>query len=288
MEPIAYLDGAFLPQGSAVLSPNDVGLLYGMGSFETLRLYAGRPFLAERHATRLASAIEELELEVPRFDLRGVMETLSEKNALREARGRVILTGGIEAPDGSTPRPRLYAEVGPLPPWAAPSPSEARPDRRTAGVIVVSNILGGITPVHGLKTLNYLPNYLARREARKRGAHEAILRNGAGELLEGATSNVFFVLSDALVTPPTDGRALPGVTRGAVIEEARRLGIPIRETPVLESDIPRATEAFLTSTIREILPIATFDAVRLDAPGPITRRLQEAYRERVRAFLAER
>jgi branched-subunit amino acid aminotransferase/4-amino-4-deoxychorismate lyase len=197
----------------------------------------------------------------------------------------VILTGGVEAPDGSTPRPRLYAEVGPLPPWAAPSPSNAEPDRRTADVVIVSNILGGITPVHGLKTLNYLPNYLARREARKRGAHEAILRNAAGELLEGATSNVFLVIAETLVTPPTEGRALPGVTRGVVIEEARRLGIPGRETPVVEGDLSRASEAFLTSTIREILPIAAFDAVRLMAPGPLTQRLQEAYRGRVRAFL---
>jgi branched-subunit amino acid aminotransferase/4-amino-4-deoxychorismate lyase len=283
---IAHLDGRYVPQADARIPANDVGLLYGLGSFETVRIYTGRAFLADRHQTRLQRALAELELDVPPFDLADILETLSRRNEMPNARGRVVLTGGIEAPDGSTPHPCLYAEIGALPSWAAPDPDEPVDPARAVGVHLVSNLLGGVQPVHGLKTLNYLPNYLARREARKAGAHEAILQSREGELLEGATSNFFLVVGGTIVTPPTEGRALPGVTRGVVMEEAQRLGIDVREERVVPHDLEHTDEAFLTSTLREVLPIARFGPHPMKAPGPITARLAEAYRTRVREFLA--
>jgi branched-chain amino acid aminotransferase len=279
---VVVADGRFVPRGEALFPPTDTGLMYGLGTFETLRLYEGVAFEAERHEERLRDAARRLSIPVPDgLSLPMVMRELAIRNGVTEARGRILLTGGEEAPDGSLPRPRWFAELGPLP---------RRTDADYAAgvsVLILDEVLGGSVPVRGLKTLAYLPNQLGRMAARSAGADEAILVGPDGELREGASSNLFLVADGALVTAPIDGQVLDGVTRGAVVEEARRLDIPVVERAIRREDLGGAQEAFLTSTLREVLVVRRLGDQEFDPAAPVARSLHDAYQARVRRYLVE-
>jgi branched-chain amino acid aminotransferase len=132
------------------------------------------------------------------------------------------------------------------------------------------------------KTGEHLFHVLAVREARAHGAHEALLVDGAGCVTEGASSNVFAIRGGVLETPPLGAGILAGVTRGVVLEVAGGLGVRVEERPLPLSRLPEADEAFLTSTVREVLPVVRVGErpVGGGAPGPVTRRLHEAFRAR--------
>jgi len=266
---VVVADGQFRPRAEALLPPTDTGVLYGLGTFETLRLYDGIAFEGERHEERLRAATARLGLRMPAgVSVPAVMRELAERNGVREARGRVLVTGGEEAPDGTLPRPRWFAELGPLPGRTA-AEYEAG-----VKVIILGEVLGGSEPMRGMKTLAYLPNHLGRMAARRAGADEAILAGPDGELLEGTSSNLFLVERGTLVTAPTDGKVLDGVTRRTVLEEARRLDFPV-------------VEAFLTSSLREVLVVRELGDHAFDPTAPVARNLHAAYRARVRRYVAE-
>lgn len=275
-------DGRTVPRGDALLPPTDTGVLYGLGTFETLRLYDGVAFEAERHEERLREAAGRLGLTVPDgLSVPAAMRELAERNGVRDARGRVLVTGGEENPDGGLPRPRWFAELGPLP---------GRTDADyEAGVrvIILGEVLGGSEPMRGMKTLAYLPNHLGRMAARRAGADEAILSGPDGELLEGTSSNLFLVERGTLVTAPIDGRVLDGVTRRTVLEEAVQLSIPVRERVIRADDLAGASEAFITSSLREVLVVRELGDQAFDPTAPVARNLHAAYRARVRRYVAE-
>ena len=243
--PTVYFDGRYVSKHDALIPPTDAGVIYGLGSFETLRVYSGRAFLADRHEERLAQTLERVGIPVPELDLAGVFAELSARNELPDGRGRFLVTGGHETAAAEFEQPRVYAELSSLP----PDPLLGRSGVR---VIFAS---GSLSHISGMKSLSYLSNTLARREARRVGAEEALLRGTTGEILEGATSNVHLVIDGVLTTPPADGRVLTGVTRGVVIEEARAARIPIDERAIFDADVERATEAFITSSVREVVPV---------------------------------
>lgn len=282
MARILYVDGELRPESEAHLSPLDVGVIYGLGSFETVRVYEGYAFRADDHERRLRTALEALGLTLPGLPMGDVLEHVAKANRIGDGRGRVIATGGLEHPDGTLCTPRVFAEVTPWP--RRPAGDYARGIR----VEILSGVLGGMMPLAGMKSLSYLPNYVARRQAAAKGAEEAVLLHASGELTEGTTSNFFLVIGDRLVTPPADGRVLSGVTRQLVMEDAARLGIPVEERAVTRADVAHATGAFLTSTMREVLPIRDFGGVPLPVPGEAAVALGRAYRDRVDAFLARR
>ncbi len=132
-----------------------------------------------------------------------------------------------------------------------------------------------------IKSNNLLNNALAMQEALRRGADEALMLNQDGVVAECSQSNFFLVRQDAtLVTPPLEAGLLPGITRACVLELAEALQMPAVEHPFGPADLAVAREAFITSTTREIMPVARIDgrAVGAGTPGPVTRRLLEAYR----------
>jgi branched-chain amino acid aminotransferase len=273
-----YFDGAYVPRERALIPPTDVGVIYGLGSFETLRIYDGVAFMAERHQARMIHTLEYVGVATPALDLRGIFETLSVRNEQPDARGRILVTGGTERPDGTFEGPRVYAET-----------TAIRGDlAEIARGVKVCFASESLRPIAGFKSLSYLPNTLARAEARRVGAEEALLRAPGGEILEGATSNLHLVIEGRLTTPPADGRLLGGVTRSVVLEEAIAEGLEIDEHAIFDADLTRAEEAFLTSTIREITPIRDLAGRILPAPGPITLRLRDAYRRRVSAEISAR
>ena len=124
----------------------------------------------------------------------------------------------------------------------------------------------------------------ALEEARSRGAHDAILVEPDGMVTEAASSNVFVVRDGRVLTPRLEAGILSGITRGVVIERAGALGVPVEEGLVFPSDLYRADEVFLTSSVRELVSVVRVDGreVGVGAPGPVAARLREAYRAEVR------
>jgi branched-chain amino acid aminotransferase len=260
-----WIDGALLDEQDAHVSPFDHGLLTGDGVFETLKVYAGRPFAVRRHLERLARSAAGLGLRLPDASvLRGALDEVVTAGGLGDARLRITVTGG-PSPLGSErgPGPATVIVAGaPLGP--APGPTDV------ATVPWPRNERGALA---GLKTVSYGENVVALNYARERGATEAVFANLAGNLCEGTGTNVFLRVGGRLVTPPLSAGCLAGVTRDLVLEL----------TDASEDDLPLAAladadEAFLTSTTREVQPVRAVDGRALPAaPGTRTKEAAAAF-----------
>ncbi len=139
------------------------------------------------------------------------------------------------------------------------------------------------SPLSNLKTLNYLDNLLARAEAQRAGADEAIFLNTSAQLAEASASNLFIVADGRVLTPPIEAGILPGITRACVLELCGAEGISIQEAPLEANQLPAAEEAFLTNSLMEIMPLTSFAGKTIGSgqPREITRQLQQAYRSLV-------
>ena len=267
---IVWVDGALRPEEEARVSPFDHGLLTGDGVFETLRVYRGVPFAWTRHLQRLARSGEGLGLTLPPPEtLRQAADEVLMTNFLTEARLRITVTGG-PAPLGS--------DRGDAPPTVvvAAATLADRPAVTAVATVPWSRNEGGA--LAGLKTISYGENVRALAYATGRGAGEAVFPNTRGNLCEGTGTNVFLVSGGRLITPPESSGCLLGVTRALVLELAGTLDIDAAETDVPLSALAASDEAFLTSSTREIQPISSVDGRPLPAaPGPLTRRLAEAF-----------
>jgi branched-subunit amino acid aminotransferase/4-amino-4-deoxychorismate lyase len=151
----------------------------------------------------------------------------------------------------------------------------------------VSSKRNSLSPLSRVKATNYLDNLVAYSEAAALGAEEAILLNERGFIAEGSMSNIFLVAEGMLLTPSEESGILPGITREAVLELARELGVEAAEGEIPLADLLRADEAFLTSSVREVMPITSIDnkPVAKGSPGPVTRRLMAAYSHLVETTL---
>jgi branched-chain amino acid aminotransferase len=248
----------------------DHGLVVGDGVFETLRVYGGVPFAWTRHLARLHASAAGLGLDAPDAGtLRTAADAVIAQNSLREARLRITVTGG-PAPPGS--------RRAPVPPTVIVVGFELEPTSPTASVMVVPWTRNEGGALAGLKTISYAENVRALAYVEERGAHEAIFPNTQGNLCEATGSNVFLVLDGECCTPPLAAGCLNGVTRQLILVVGDELGIPITERDVPVGALARAEEAFVSSTVREVQPIATVDGVALpQCPGPISRRLAEGF-----------
>jgi branched-chain amino acid aminotransferase len=285
MSTIVMIDGRELPPGAQSVSVFDRGFLYGDSVFETLRTYAGVPFALGQHLERLARSAEQvfIPLPLPLTELSEEVLTVLRRTAHGESYLRVMLTRG-EAVLGLDPAlarcPRRVIMALPLnvPPahqyTSGVGASTYRAQRQADG-----------TSAAGAKIGNYLVSVLAMREAGLIGAVEALLVDARGRVLEGASSNVFLVRAGQLTTAPTEAGILAGITRAHVLSLARAEGIPVELRAPDLSEVRAADELFITSSIRELLPIVRLDQqpVGEGTPGPVFRRLLQAFRERVAA-----
>lgn len=269
-----WVDGALVDDDAARISPMDHGLLTGDGVFETLRVYGGVPFAWTRHIARLGRSAGALGLVPPDgATLRTAADAVIAANDQPEARLRITVTGGV-APLGS--------ERGSVPPTVVVASGDMRPWPPTADVVVVPWVRNERGATAGLKTTSYAENVRALAFAHERGASEAIFPNTRDQLCEGTGSNVFLVVNGTLVTPPLGSGCLAGVTRDLVLLLCARTGIECVERDLPVAALAAADEAFLTSSTREVHPIAHVDGWALPAaPGPITRALQDAWRDLV-------
>lgn len=288
---LVYLNGDYLPAGQARVSAWDGGFLYGDGVYTTLRLYGGRPLDLPAHLERLRRHAAALELPVPPTDAEfaAVIAHLAAANGLEAADGRLRITvsrGGD--PDDPLPLrdldrlcPTVLLTLAPVPPAFA---AWAR-DGIAACLLEPGSARGNLPH---LKTLNGLPALLAQRQAAARGCQEAILVSEDGRLLEGSVSNLFLARDGCLSTPAGAEGLLAGRTRERVLALAAQLGVACERRSLLPADLLGADEAFTASSVREILPVVAVDGAAIGdrRPGPLTRRLQAAYRELVAGELA--
>ncbi len=279
MSRVASIDGVLHAPEEARVSVYDRGFLYGDSVFETIRTYGGEPFALGEHLARLGRSAAKIGFDLPiaLADL-----ALEVRRAVRAARNdesyvRVTVTRG-SGPLGLDPAlaraPLRVILVEPL----APPPAALYRDGVRA---ITTRVDRPADAAPGAKIGNYLASLLALQNAKAQGAHEAILLDARGDVLEGATSNIFFVRDGALLTAPEDAGILAGITRAHVLEIAGELGVPVR----LATFAPTlaAQEAFLTSSLREVVPLSHIDDRRIGEglPGPVTRALHAAFRRRV-------
>lgn len=255
---LASLDGIVSPAEEARIPVTDEGLLRGDGVFEVIRVYGGRPFALDDHLARLARSAQGIRLEADLIGFRQEIEALLSEADGHDGLLRLVLTRGG----------RRIAIAEPLP---------GHPDR--ARVMTVTFTPNRVTDT--LKTISYAANMLAGRLARENGFDEALFVSPHGRVLEGPTWTLFYVSEGRLLTPPLDDRILHSITRARVLAV---VGGEERVTTL--DDLSRAEEAFIASTVREVLPIAAIDAIELPAaPGPVTAAARETLRAHIEAEL---
>lgn len=274
---LVYLNGQYVDRSTASVSVDDRGFLFGDGVYEVTRARGGRLFEGGRHARRLRRNMADLGLSLPdgvtAESLNDVALRLLRENGLAgEALAYFQVTRGTaprthQFPPAGTP-PTVYVSVGP---FAPPDALRAR------GVACVT--YPDIRWLRcDLKVVNLLPNVLAKQEAASKSAYEAIfVRDGV--ITEGASTNLFAVIDGEVRTHPNSNLILPGITRDLLVELAAAEGIAVREEPVRAAEAARASELFLTSTMNDVMPIASLDGrtVGDGTPGPVTRRLAEIF-----------
>lgn len=263
--PSVLLNGNRIPERRATIPVLDRAVMPGLGLFETLRIYGGRPFALREHLRRMRAGARRLGLRCPFADrsLARAIDGLIEANRVRSGVLRVLLTSGA---------PRIRPSVIVMTPRLPRLPRGAR--RRGVRVSIVPGTRNPDRLLAGIKSLNYLEPRLLRDRARAGGAFEAIYADAKGRLLEGTSSNLFAVIRGHVVTPPEHG-ILPGITRARII---RLLG-RVRLRPLTRSDLMRAEEVFLTNALIEVLPVRQVGPVRI--PGTafmVARDLQARYR----------
>jgi len=282
-----WIDGAPVDAAEARVPVFDRGFLYGDSVYEVLRTFDGRPFELSPHLDRLEHSAEGLQMRLPpRAEIvRAVEETLraaGEPNAYV----RIVVTRGageIALDPAAADEPRLIVIVKQV----SLPPKSAYDDGVEVAIVGRSRsspAAPGQTVDPSVKSGNYLVSVLALAEARRRGAYEAILCDGVGRITEGGSSNFFIVAGGRVVTAPVSAGILEGITRRMVIGLVRGAGIAVDEMPLWPSDLKRADEAFLTSSVRGVVPIARVDGAALGAgkPGPITRQVMALYDRKTR------
>lgn len=283
MRGAVYVNGKITPADQAVIPIYDHGFVYGEGVYETLRTYNRVPFLYDRHARRLRQSAHYLALDVPFDDsqlLQWIRQTMEAAGQMREAYIRVLLTRGVGELTyeiTATPSPSLVIIVKPL----DEPPEQVTRDGITISLVdVLRNHPGSVNPI--IKSNNLLNNALAMQAASRRGGEEALMCNYRGELSECALSNFFMVRSGVALTPKSQAGLLEGVTRAFLFEVGRDVGVEVRDETLYPKDLEKADEAFITSTTRELSPVVRIDdrVVGSGRPGPVTRKLLDAYRQR--------
>ena len=278
MPDIGFINGRFMPLEEATVSVEDRGFQFGDGIYEVIRTYHGQPFQLDAHLARLERSANAIELPLS-WNIQQWATHVKDgikRSGYPESKVYLQLTRGTA--------PRDHVFPASAKPTAVMTVREMRPmdpTLRDSGVTVMTmdDWRWGRCDI---KSVNLLPNVMARRKAKQAGAFEALfIRNG--QVTEGAVSNVMMVKAGRLLTAPEGERILSGVTRTIILELARKEGLQVEERFVMVEEFQRADEIFLTGTTVEVLPVIRVDDQAIGVggsgkPGPVTRNLQAAFR----------
>ena len=286
MSRIAYVNGQYVPQRQASVNVEDRGYQFGDGIYEVVHIHQGRFIDEDRHLARLERSLREIRIPMPMsmVALRSVLREVVRRNRIAEGLVYMQVTRGVAPRDHAFPKkpvpPAVVMTVKRIPPYpasiegwslkaiTAPDERWARPD---------------------IKTVNLLPNVLARQAAREQGAAEAILFNPATREVTECAATSFWIVDEAgtIRTRHLDQHILPGCTRGALIAEMREAGIPFEEGSFTLEDLARAREAFITSATSFVKPVVEVDGkpVGEGKAGPVARQLFDLFARHVKGGL---
>ena len=276
MPDIGFVNGRFMPLSEAMVSVEDRGYQFGDGVYEVIRTYKGELYQLDAHLARLTRSARAIEIAEP-YSPGEWAKHIAQGVGLagyRESKVYVQLSRGVAPRDHTFP--------------ASPSPTAVITIREMKPLdpTLAANGVQAMTSADlrwgrcDIKTINLLPNLLARQQAKVSGAFEAILHR-AEAVTEGAVSNVMMVQAGVVITPPESSWILSGVTRSVVLELARKAGIPVQERAISLREFRAAEEIFLTGTTVEILSVVGLDGASVGdgKPGPIATRLQALFQE---------
>ena len=272
---LVFLNGQFVPEERAVVSVFDRSFLYGDGLFETMRVFQEKPFRWRQHLERLQRGAEFLNIKLPHPPeaLRGFVDELIAKNSMPDALLRVTLSRGVGvrgySPKGAE-NPTLVMSLHPAPSHDANSLPRWK-------LITSSHRLPASEPLAQFKTCNKLAQILSRAEADAAGTDEALLLNTDGFVVEGASSNLFWIDSDTICTPPLASGILPGVTRGVVFEVCEKLGLKMREANITAEKLKQADAIFVSLSSFGIVEVTSLNGTALKL-SPWIGKIQEGYR----------
>lgn len=276
MPDIACLNGKFSPLAETLVPVNDRGYLFGDGVYEVIRTYGGgEPFGLDHHLDRLDRSLKEVRI-APKWSRSRLVSWIGQAVARADYADAKIY---LQVTRGVAPREHTFPDV---PPTTLITVSEIHPlpadlVENGAALITALDIRWGRCDI---KSLNLLPNVMARQAAAESGAFEAIfIEQGTGNVREGAGSNVFAVIDGAVVTPEVGPNLLAGITRAHLLHVASELGLPTAERVLHVDDLMTADEVFLTGTTIDVLGVSLIDGQPIGEgrPGPITRKLAEAF-----------
>ncbi|TAK98160.1 MAG: hypothetical protein EPO07_12325 [Verrucomicrobia bacterium] len=263
-----FLNGQIVLEEQAVVSVFDRSFLYGDGLFEAIPYFGGRPFRWAEHLTRFARGAQLLKIRCPFSDeaMRKAADELIARNKMPDALLRLTLSRGVSAMRGYSPKgadsPTLVMNLHPL---TRPDPEKLLKWK----VIIASQRLPAGEPLAQFKNANKLPQILARAEADDAGANEALLQNSDSHVVEGTTSNLFWIENETVNTPPLVAGILPGVTRSAVLDICRALKIKSQERNLTLAGLKQADGVFLSMSSMGIVAVESLDGVKLPEPAVI-------------------
>jgi branched-chain amino acid aminotransferase len=298
-ESMTSVDGVITRTADARVPVLDRGFLYGDSIYEVFRTYGGIPLFYDEHWQRFENSAELIRLRIGFTQdeiTAAIRATIAATNAPRLGQDvyvRYIVTRGEGPSVDLLPSPALRTRyviiVRPAPVW---SPELYSRGVRAAIANTRRNPASALDP--NIKGGNYLNNVLGIMDARALGVDECVMLNDAGFVTEASNSNVWFVIGGELVTPAQSAANLRGLTKAALHDACRARGLATRERDVPAAELPRATECFITSATREVMPVISLrlldGAVVLRFPeggGELTRRAAGYYKEHVARYLRE-
>lgn len=278
MPNIAFVNGRWSPLAAAKVSVEDRGFQFGDGIYELIRTYNRTLFHIDAHLARLRQSAKEIEIELPYTagQLRKIIEGGLRRAGYADTKVYIQVTRGVA--------PRLHSFPKNVKPTLVMTFREFHPlaeSLREEGVAVIStpDIRWGRCHI---KSLNLVPNVLAREHALRSGAFEAIFIR-EGKVTEGSGSNIFAVFGKKVATPPAGPYILSGVTRDAILQLGRKMGLDMLEKELSLKTLFSADEIFLTGTTVEALPVVRLDDKKIGSgsPGKTTASLYRAFKEQI-------
>jgi branched-chain amino acid aminotransferase len=276
------VNGEVVAAGTRTMTPGQVGAVNGWGVFSTLRVHRGVLFAWERHFARMAKDARMLRVPFPATgsEMAADLKKLIAANEAAEATLRVIVMrnkGGMWEGPGIERPYDLYAFTTGLKDWGESVRLGWKPEARHAA-----------NEFAGTKMLSWSFNLCMYEEAQERGYDEVVLLNERGEVSELTSANLFAVFGDEAVTPPLDSGCLPGITRALLLEEVKVPGIVVREGRLMAEDLERADGLFITSSTRDLLPVAEVEGLRIQRGDAVRARLAAAFQQYLEDYCAAR
>jgi D-alanine transaminase len=280
MSRIAYVNGRYVRAAEAGISIHDRAAYFGDGVYEGVQVKGGRLIDEPRHLERLTRSLALLRIDWPMGEaaLRGVLREVVRRNRVRDGFLYVQVSRGVARRDHAFPKPSVRSSLTVTAKSLDPRVNEAKAARGVK-VITVDDERWARPDI---KSLNLLPNVLAKQAARERGAEEAWMVDGQGFVTEGSSTNAWIVTSQGeLVTRQADQSILPGVTRKTLIDVAAALGLKLEIRPFSVAEVFQAREAFFSSSSTVVIPVVELDgrAVGDGRPGEIALALRRRFHD---------